>query len=210
MGPIDAFDAVVLAGAASKHASRVALMRRAFEQRTGTFGPEDPWFEARSRAFWDDAVASQGFAAQVGAELAPAARAWVRAFGRAHRGLFDATRADDVAWLLRDLWSGGEFLVTVADVGMRDALAAATSPFDARIAGRAGAGAPEIAILPGAIFHPEDAVAPLQDVLAAARKRHLATGHVLDALLRMERSLRSLSRVKPGYAYRPEALDTSH
>jgi len=29
---------------------------------------------------------------------------------------------------------------------------------------------------------------------------------VLDALLRMELSLKTLSRVKPAYAYRPEAL----
>ena len=43
-------------------------------------------------------------------------------------------------------------------------------------------------------------------VLAAARARSLPTGDTLDALLRMERTLRSLSRVKAAYAYRPEAL----
>ena len=30
--------------------------RAAFEARTGAFLPEDPWFEARSRAFIDDAL----------------------------------------------------------------------------------------------------------------------------------------------------------
>ena len=207
MGPIDAFEAVVLAGALPRHAARVAEMRRAFELRTGAFGPEDPWFEARSRAFWDDAVASQGFGQQVEADVAPAARVWVRSFDRAHRGLFEASREGDGAWLLRDVWGGAEFLVSLADVGTRDSLDAATSPFDARIVGRATPGAPEIAILPGAIFHPEDAVAPLEEVLAAAKKRDLSTDHVLDALLRMEKSFRSLSRVKPGYAYRAAALD---
>ena len=210
MGPIDAFEAVVLAGALPKHAARVAEMRRAFELRTGAFGPEDAWFEARSRAFWDDAVASQGFGQHVEAELGLAARAWVRPFDRAHRGLFEASREGDGVWLLRDVWGGAEFLVRLVDIGTRDSLDAATSPFDARLVGRVSTGAPEIAILPGAIFHPEDAVAPLEEVLAAAKKRDLSTGHVLDALLRMEKSFRSLSRVKPGYAYRPAALDAPH
>ena len=34
----------------------------------------------------------------------------------------------------------------------------------------------------------------------------MKTDDVLDALLRMERTFRSLSRVKAAYAYRPEAL----
>ena len=46
-------------------------------------------------------------------------------------------------------------------------------------------------------------------VLDAARTKGLSTDDVLDALLRMELSLRTLSRVKPAYAYRPEALTPS-
>jgi hypothetical protein len=34
----------------------------------------------------------------------------------------------------------------------------------------------------------------------------MPTGEALDSLLRMARTLRSLSRVKAGYAYRPDAL----
>ncbi len=206
MGPIDAFEAIVAAGAHPRHAPHVLAMRCAFEQRTGAFGPEDSWFEARSRAFWDDAVASQRFGSVVEAELAPEARSWLSPLESAHRGLFQAERANEGVWLLRDLWGGAEFLIHLADVGLRDALTATQSPFDARVVGRPdgrpGAEGAETAVLPGAVFHPEDAVAPLLAVLADARQRKLSTSDVLDALLRMEKSLRSLSRVKPSYAYR--------
>ena len=61
-------------------------------------------------------------------------------------------------------------------------------------------------MLPGAVFHARDATPCITPVLAAARERGLGTGETLDALLRMNRALRSLSRVKVGYAYRVEAL----
>jgi hypothetical protein len=56
------------------------------------------------------------------------------------------------------------------------------------------------------VFHPRHATAAIGPVLAAARASELSTDDVLDALLRMERTLRSLSRVKAAYAYRPDAL----
>jgi hypothetical protein len=43
-------------------------------------------------------------------------------------------------------------------------------------------------------------------VLDAARAAALPADDALDALLRMERTLRALSRVKAAYAYRPDAL----
>ena len=63
-----------------------------------------------------------------------------------------------------------------------------------------------LALLPGAVFHPRHATPAIEPVLAAARAKDLSTDDTLDALLRMERSLRALSRVKAAYAYRPEAL----
>jgi len=56
------------------------------------------------------------------------------------------------------------------------------------------------------VFHPRDATPCIEPVLAAARARAMSTTETLDALLRMNRALRSLSRVKVAYAYRPEAL----
>ena len=207
MGPLDAFDAIVGgAGASPVHAERVMEMRLLFVKRSGSFGPEDPWFETRSRAFWDDAVTTQGFARLVSGELDHGVREWVGPLSCAHRGLFEASKLEGGGWMLRDLWGGAEFIVEHAGVGMRDALDAATSPLDARIIARASSPTLDVAILPGAVFHPEDAGPPMLKVIEAARARNLGTEHVLDALLRMERNLRALSRVKASYAYREGAL----
>src|SRR5690348_12464842 len=134
---LEVYDAIVLRGAAPELAPRVATMREAFEARTGAFTPEDPWFEARSRAFWDDAITRQGFARTFAEEAAAVAmggassvsdvrdvRRWAPAFARAHRGLFviDASARRASKLELRGVWSGAELLVDEIDDGMRDAL----------------------------------------------------------------------------------------
>jgi hypothetical protein len=188
---------------ADAHKERVAAMHRNFEARTGAFRAEEPWFEARSRAFWDDAVTRQGFAREVFAELTPEARAWVPGLERAHRGLFYASRRMNRR-LVHDVWSGAEFVVDEVDDASRSALDASSGPFDGRLA--ALSSPPRVGLLPGAVFHPEDAALPIDRVLDAARRQRLPTDDVLDALLRMEVALRTMSRVKAGYAYRAEAL----
>jgi len=202
-------EAIASLGLEPRHEARVLAMRGAFQERTGAFGAEDPWFEARSRCFWDDAVTRQGFAELVAPELAPPARPWASALRLSHRGLFRASRAMG-RWLLEDAWSGAEFTVDDVDEAMRSSLEAPAGPFDARIAAlpyEPGSPAPiRVGILPGALFHSEDAILPIEKILAVAREKAMATDDVLDALLRMELSLRSMSRVKPAYAYRPQAL----
>jgi hypothetical protein len=206
----EAYDALLAAGARPEHAARVAEMRRAFEKRTGALSPGDGWsegLEARMRAFWDDALATQGFAetmAQAPGELTEEARAWTGAIGRAHRGLFVVAGEDAGARILRDLWSGAELVVHAIDDATRLALAAASAPFDARLVGTDDP--PQIAMMPGALFHPADATAPITKVLERARAANRTTGDVLDTLLRMERELRSSARVKAAYAYRLEKL----
>ena len=63
-----------------------------------------------------------------------------------------------------------------------------------------------MALLPGAVFHARDATPCIEPLLVAARSKGMTGEAVLDALLRMQRALRSLSRVKVAYAYRVEAL----
>ncbi len=63
-------------------------------------------------------------------------------------------------------------------------------------------------VLPGAIFHPVDALSPIENTLRVAKERSLERDEVLDALLRMEHAFRTLTRVKLAYAYRPAALPT--
>src|SRR5439155_11170260 len=111
---VAAYDAVVALGAASlmEDARR---MREAFQKRTGSFLPEDAWFEARSRAFWDDALTTQRFADLAKDELDEDARAVVHSFSRAHRGLFQVADVDDGGARLVDVWSGAELLVRHLD-----------------------------------------------------------------------------------------------
>jgi hypothetical protein len=221
-------------GGRPDRADRVAELRARFEGLTGAFTPDDPWFEERSRAFWCDAMSRARFGREVERDLTAEERGWLDALERSHRGLFRAasaigpracsTRALSpsesigqvaepgtslahaaVGGLIVDVWSGAEFAVTVLDEPSAEELAAASGQlFDARVV--ASADALTVALLPGAVFHPREATAPIEGVLAAARDRGLSTDATLDALLRMQRTFRSLSRVKAAYAYRPEAL----
>jgi hypothetical protein len=198
-----AVDAIASLGLEGRHKDHALEMRRTFAERTGAFGPEDPWFEARSRGFWDDAVTRQGFAELVLEELPEPAHPWAKVLRRAHRGLFYASMTMG-RWLLRDIWSGAEFMIDDIDDAMRSSLSAPAGPFDGRLA---ALGDPvRVGILPGALFHPEDAAESIEKLLEVAQERAMQTHDVLDALLRMELSLRSMSRVKPGYAYREQAL----
>jgi hypothetical protein len=199
-GVLETVARIVHLGGASARATRVAEMRSRFEAATGAYSPEDPWFEERSRAFWCDAVTRGRFGRDVEGDLGETERAWLGPLERAHRGLFRAE--GDV---LVDVWSGAELMLTLVDDASRAELdAAAGQLVDARVV---GADEPlVVALLPGAVFHPRDATTAIRPVLAAAHAGALATHDVLDALLRMERTLRALARVKVAYAYRPDAL----
>jgi hypothetical protein len=204
------YDAIVALGDAGDLVELSAGMRREFQRRTGSYGPEDPWFETRSRAFWDDALVTQGFAALVAdrTSLGARARLWAERMTSAHRGFFLVEEiADDEAHLV-DVWSGAELLVRPLDETQALTLEHSEGAVDARIVAdpeRSGA----LFILPGAYHHPADALEPAIDVLVAARERGMTTGAALDALLRMELVLRASSRVKAGFAYRVDHLDRS-
>jgi hypothetical protein len=192
-------------------AAEARRMRERFEKRTGAFGPEDAWFEPRSRAFWDDALTTQGFARLAAPHAGPEVAGVVARFERAHRGVFLVEDVDDRGARLVDLWSGAELIVRHLDEAQAVTLEHAEGPMDARVvAGPVSAVEPnEVAslyVLPGALHHGSDALEPLVNVIAAAREREMATGDVLDALLRMELVFRSSSRVKAAFAYRVESL----
>jgi hypothetical protein len=149
-------------------------------------------------------VTTGRFGRVVEGELSAPEREDLAAIERAHRGLFRAEDADGGVRLV-DVWSGAELAVTVMDDAAQAEIAASAGQlFDARVAGKDDPFT--VALLPGAIFHARDATAAIPAVLAAARAQSLSRNDTLDALLRMERTLRSLSRVKPAYAYRAGAL----
>jgi len=200
IGVLETVARIVELAGAPPHAAEVASLRAAFEARTGAFVPDDPWFEERIRAFWGDAVTTARLGRRVLGELDEPARRWLPPLERAHRGLFRV--ADDV---LVDAWSGAELQVGVVEDASRAELdASAGQLFDGRVV---GLDEPfTVALLPGAVFHPREAAPCIDPVLAAARDRGMTSTDALDALLRMNRALRSLSRVKVAYAYRVEAL----
>lgn len=206
----EAIDVILAHAGEAKHAVRVRSLRADFEKRTGAFTPEDPWFDARSAAFWDDALTAQAFGREVAPLLADAARFWVEPLARAHRGLFRAKRdaRDGHGFHLVDAWSGAEFRVE-AGQGLHDALDQAHGFFDGRAAGGFHEGRALLGLLPGAVFHAEEATGAITELVEVARARHLERGAFLDALLRMDHTFRGHSRVKAAFAYRTEALPRS-
>jgi hypothetical protein len=191
---------IVELGGAAEVSPRIAALKADFEKRSGAFSSEDPWFEERSRVFWLDAVTRGRLGRDVADALEAPQRRWLEPLERAHRGLF---RVEDEA--LVDVWSGAVLIPTLVDDASRAELDTSEGQlFDARIVG--GESPPVVALLPGAFFHPSQATGPIEGVLDAARAAGMETDEVLDKLLLMERTLRSLSRVKAAYAYRAEAL----
>lgn len=194
--------ALTARGGAPEHAARVAAMRRAFEERTGAFGPEDPWFEARSGAFWDDALVG-GFARAVEQEVGEDCRALVGSLERAQRGLYSVHRRREM--LLECAVTGAVFEVRPpAQGGLSDALLRADGFVEGWVA--AARGPDEVALLPGAVFHAPQASDAIDALLDAARGEEVPPAELLDALLRMDRTFRAMPRAKPQLAYRVEAL----
>jgi hypothetical protein len=204
-----AIDEMLSHAAEARFEARVLAMRAAFEARTGSYSPRDSFFEARSAAFWDDALTRGAFGREIQDALGEGARAFIEPLARAHRGLFRVeasdSRDDPDAFLLVDEWSGAEFLARPVDSGLRDALERASSLLDGRVVGTRTP-VPEVVLLAGAVFHAADALEPMRALIPEARARKLTRDDFLDALLRMDHSLRALSRVKAAFAYRKEAL----
>ncbi len=188
------------------HAGHAQELRDAFFARTGRFGPDHPESGARDAAAWEDALVRGGLARTLARELGDAAeREVAHSLSHAHRGLYVFSRVDGVL-VARDLWSRAELLVLSKDDIGRELAGSASEADRPLCQARMLPGLDGCAVLPGAVFHPADARGALIETLAAARERRFATDDVMDALLKMEHTWRSLSRVKVGYAYRPDAL----
>ena len=122
--------------------------------------------------------------------------------GRAQRGVFRVAH-EGAHRLVFDAWGGGAFLLLA-----RDEIARADGSADASLfVGRVVAGTDGCAVLPGIVWLPAEATALLAPIFAAARARGLAIDAVADALLRMDHTRQTMSRVKVAYAFREAALD---
>jgi hypothetical protein len=202
------YDELLTRAATPPLADRADALRKGFFARTqGSVSSQSPEPESRLRASWDDALTKGGLAAAIEESLEDAAeRSLARAISRAHRSLFRLT-SDHGKRIAEDLMSGAWFLILPRDDVGRAAFGgeeAGEDPlFDASIV----AASDGCATLPGIIFHPADATPHIYRILDAARARGLSPGRVCDALLRMQHTFSTLSRVKIAFAYRLEALD---
>lgn len=198
--PFTVYDAVVSLAGSDTNDALTTRLRGEFLARTGSFTSDDPWFERRSRAFWDDALTRGGLGQHFASSLAPAEAKVARTFARAHRGLFEVRPESGTRVGFRDLWSSAVFWVDAFDPSMNAGIFHHEGGLaDARlVANDEGS----VAVLPGAFFHPDDATPSIGLVLDEARARGMTTDQTLDALLSMEMRFSTLSRVKASYAYR--------
>lgn len=199
-----AYEAIVGLGDSADLGPKAREMRAEFQRRTGAYGPNDAWFENRTRAFWDDALVSQGFARLAAAELGERETAIAEKMTRAHRGFFLVQDVDDSGAHLVDAWSGAELQTRHLDETQALTMEHAEGPMDARVTSVPGSN--ELYVLPGAYHHAADALEPAIAVLIKAKERGLGTQAALDALMRMDLILRGSSRVKAPFAYRVENL----
>jgi hypothetical protein len=186
------------------HATRARALRDAFAERCG--GGSEGKSEAREDAAWEDALVKSGLAREIGSELMDASeRDIARTVARAQRGIYVFERMDDCL-VAKDLWSRAELLLAERDHVGRELGPGDLSDNSPICQARIVASSEGCVLLPGTIFHPMDARPAIVSTLNAARERRLRTDEAMDALLRMEHTFRTLSRVKVGFAYRPEAL----
>jgi|GEM_PF-966584 len=187
-------------------------MRNAFASRTGSFGPDDPWFETRTRAFWDDALTFQRFAGLAAPCLDETMVPTARWFQRAHRGLFSlrlhSDARDETPFHLIDVWSGAELMVFPLDHLHSTSMRYADGLIDGRVVAfpSGDSAINPLFLLPGYVHHASDVLHEVHLIVNEARKRRLRTHHVLDALMQMELTRQRSARVKAAFAYRVDCL----
>lgn len=201
------YEELVERAARAPLAARSQALRQAFFERSGRYEPDHPSAGSREAAGWEDALVRGGLARELAAGLEDAAeRGIALALSGAHRGIFVFGRVRD-SIIARDLWSRAQFVMLARDDVARE-LSRGGKASDAPLCQARLLASPDgCAVLPGTVFHPADARDAIERILATARAEARGTDDVLDSLLRMEHTWRTLSRVKIAYAYRPEALD---
>ncbi|MFO0660288.1 MAG: hypothetical protein U0165_10730 [Polyangiaceae bacterium] len=193
-----------LAASSTLSASAIEL-RKQFTKRTGAIPDEHPSASARVAASWEDALVAGGLASKLlDAFDDTAERAMAQVISRAQRGVFELDVSTDPV-MVRDLWSGGEFLLLKRDDVARSAPSfadAESSVFVGRLVGSDEG----CAVLPGMIWLPSESLPLLMELRAAALSKGLSLDGFADALLKMDAQVQTLARVKVRYAFRVEAL----
>ncbi len=188
--------------------------RAAFEARGGAFTTADTFHEERIRAFSDELVcAYRGasgltLAEQAAAELPTAdtseAGAWVRALTRSERSIYRVELAA-AGPAIRCLLGGSVLLVRLdADPREPSARLREGDVFD----GRAVPVRDEVRVLPGMIFHREEAHDALFALVPQALSRGMSRTAIVDGLLRMRMRHDRFTSIHARHLYRVDALTT--
>lgn len=197
------YDELVARALRSPNSFEFEVWVKRFLERTGSFPPDHPDSPRRLDAAREDALCRGGWAAQLAAELSdPAEQAMAALLPRAHRGafLFEPVGPHHV---VRDIISGAAFALVPRDSVGREIL---NDNEGAVCVARLVGGADGCAVLPGVVFHRADATPHIREVTEQALARGMAGDDICDALLRMDHAMQTLSRVRPGFAYRADAL----
>ncbi len=174
-----------------------------FLHRTGQFPADHPSAVHRLAAAWEDALCRGGFGMEMMSTLEdPAEQELCRLIPSAHRGIFRFTSLGGRS-VVHDLWSGAAFvLVTRDSIGREIQGDNLGGLCQARVVGALDG----CALLPGVVFHTPEATESVEGVIREARARGLSTDDLCESLLKMDYSMRTLSRVRASYAYRPSML----
>ena len=196
------YEEIMARAAEPPFGAAAAQLRGAFFTRTGDASEPHLHFASRLAAAWEDALVDGGLAESVGRTLEDASeRDIAQLFARGQRGLFTLGRVGEDCFL-DDPFSGAAFLLVRGDPLERSAKTTDPGFF----VGRVVAADDGCTLLPGAIWLPGDATPLVPPLVEEAKRRGLASGAVLDALLRMDHAVQALSRVRPGFAFRSTGL----
>ena len=173
------------------------LARAEFERRGGVFSATDTWNEERLRALADDIVVSRAADLLHALALTQDEQAWLVGMHTAERSLFVVEGGERLHCLLGD----AVYRATFADAP--SARLRVGDIFDGRIAMVDKA----IRILPGMIFHAEEAHESLRALVQQARIQGTARHVILDGLMRMRMRHDRFVSIHAKHIYRFESLE---
>jgi hypothetical protein len=193
--------------AAERGEAHLLDLRRAFEARTGPIEEATADYESRIAHFFEWYACSQ---AEGGAVISR--------FARAHPDLSPGEQRELAGWLRshRSLWlcehvAEGESRIRdlLGGLSLRVALSAGEEPLRVgdRFDGRVVPLGDRLFLSPGRVFHPREAHAALDALLAEARARGRLGPVLLDPLLRMRTNFLAFASIRPEHVYRFDALE---
>ncbi len=201
------YDELVARAVSETWEAEARRLRNELSEHCGRFDRDHPAAAARDAASMEYALLDGGLAARIADGLEdPGERAEAAQIARAVQGILVFREVDGLL-VADDLWTGACWWIAPQDdVGRDVRLQLPDSPVAQCYLVVQESGC---VVLPGVTFHPADALAPIRATLDRARELGLKSARTRLALLKMEHSWQTLSRVKVGYAYRPDALGSA-